>query len=188
MYSRNMWENREPRRQGYTIPPGYDGNRFRRRRTSGNDSTVEEDEVIIIPDSGFVPVEDEPGDNELSVGGIPTNKGTRRRMNSVSGRKNSEDRKSESFKEEVLCGQNENDSASDTGSVKEPSPQAIETHAHMDTGKLSGILEKFGFSGELSKDDLLLCAIIFIIASDKDQDERDVGDILLILALLLGLR
>ena len=70
----------------------------------------------------------------------------------------------------------------------EESPTEEEKEAPGPTDKLTGILEKLGFSGGLSPDELLLCAIIFIIATDSERVTDGTGDILLVLALLLGIR
>ncbi len=162
MYSRNTWEKRN---SGYTVPPGYDGSRFRRRRRNAENGTSEE--VILVPDSGFA-----PGGDELSVSGIPTSKGIRnqRRQSAIA----------ENEPEEYPLTPESPDPASIDAEQPPAQPKVGE--------KLSGILGKFGFGNKISSDELLLCAIIFIIASDTDNEERNVGDILLILALLLGIR
>lgn len=170
MYSRSTWENRTERSQSYNIPPGYDGSRFRRRR-SNNQRSDREDEVILIPDSGFAKYVSEaegdgsPDSGELSVGGIPTALGIRERQ------------KQSPPSESELTMTTPRDDESPPASVPEKP-----------TEKLSGILEKLGFTGGLSSDELLICAIIFLIASDRDNDGKNAGDILLILALLLGFR
>lgn len=160
MYSRNTRD-----RGGYSVPPGYDGSRFRRRRYNGENKY--EDEIIIVPDSGFTSVENsssaEDHDSELSVGGIPTQRGIR------------EDKRNSAFAEEQLILTEEH----------------LEDHRHEEKHpkeKLTEILEKLGFSGGMTSDELLICAVIFLIASDTADDGRSVGDVLLILALLLGLR
>jgi len=160
MYSRNTRENR-----GYSVPPGYDGSRFRRRRYNG--SNHYDDEIIIVPDSGFTSVDDSSTDDErggeLSVGGIPTQRGIR------------EDKRNSAFAEESNLPLEER--AEDRHN-EEKRPKE----------KLTEILEKLGFSGGMTTDELLICAVIFLIASDTADDGRSVGDVLLILALLLGLR
>ncbi len=166
MYSRNTWEKKQE--HGYTLPPGYDGNRFqRRRRTERNDA---EDEVILIPDSGFSSENDA---SELSVGGIPTQKG---RLSNRTSAANAEN-----------IGDNIHDvpytDPYDTEDSEDDKNEQIANHSE----KLSGIISKLGFVNGLSSDDLLLCAIIFIIASDKENGGKNAGDILLILALLLGI-
>ena len=160
MYSRNSYEKRE-----FSVPPGYDGSRFRRRRRHGENET--HDEIILIPDSGFAPSPPSSAEElsgELSVGGIPTRQGSIKNKQNYA---NAED-----VPETVY-----EDSSSDT---KDDTPNPKD--------KLTGILEKFGFTGGMSSDELLICAIIFLIASDVGDDGRSVGDVLLILALLLGIR
>lgn len=150
----------EKRHNTYNVPPGYDGSRFRRHRhnTDGNQS----DEIILVPDSGFAPDAD-----ELSRSGIPTKKGLMR------------DRQSSAIAENAAS-----DTADECGCDDDTLPTE-DTKPH---GKLSEILEKFGFGSAVSSDELLLCAVIFIIASDTEGGGRNAGDILLILALLLGIR
>lgn len=159
MYSRN---NRDGRGTGeYSVPPGYDGSRFRRRRRTEEGRVS--DEVILIPDSDFAPVADTAEESgELSVGGIPTRHGAR------------EQRRRSAIVEE--------EPAPPLGDA--PPPE----EPHKESEKLSGILDKLGFTGGLSSDELLLCAVIFLIASDRDNEGKNAGDILLILALLLGIR
>lgn len=161
MYSRNTRDNR-----GYSVPPGYDGSRFRRRRYNGGNHS-DEDEIIIIPDSGFTSVDDlhspEEHTGELSVGGIPTRRGIR------------EEKRNSAFAEDLQT----------------PAEESAEAHCNEEKRpkeKLTEILEKLGFSGGMTSDELLICAVIFLIASDTADDGRSVGDVLLILALLLGLR
>lgn len=173
MYSRNIWEDKQ--NNGYTLPPGYDGSRFRRRRTSRNNST---DEVVFVPDSGFT--HDSATDNEegeLSVGGIPTQRGIR------------SDRAHSAVAEidDISCYNETSDEYCDPCETDEPYESALEC-PHKNKEKLSGILSKLGFTDGLSSDELLICALIFIIASDKENGGRNAGDILLILALLLGIR
>lgn len=171
MYSRNSWENRD----SYSLPPGYDGSRFRRRRHRDAHGHAEE-EVIVVPDSSYAPTAEEiPDSGELSVGGIPTGRGIehqRRRSAFV------EDEPEEESPE----------IANSTADTSAPPENPVEASVSPAKEKLSGILEKLGFSGGISSEDLLLCAVIFIIASDTEKDGRSVGDILLILALLLGIK
>lgn len=162
MYSRNSWEKRNG---GYTVPAGYDGSRFRRRRRDSEGNTP--DEVILVPDSGFAQRED-----ELSVGGIPTQKGINKRRNYSALAENTADLPSSTDDPPMLSHRDD--------TVAEASSSTGE--------KLSGILGSLGFGDRISTDELLLCAIIFIIASDTENEGRNVGDILLILALLLGIR
>lgn len=148
MYSRNTYE----RRGSITVPPGYDGSRFRRRRRHESD---EADEVIIVPDSGFAKgSDDDPRDGELSVGGIPTSKG----------------KQYSTIAEDSI--------------ETEPSEPLQPCEEISATDRVNGILEKFGFAGGFTSDELLLLAVIFLIASDSAGN----GDVLLILALLLGIR
>lgn len=164
MYSRNMHD-----RQGsFDLPPGYDGSRFRRRRRHGGD---EADEVILIPDSGFAPADEsapeDPHSGELSISGIPTDRGRRY-----------------SASAEISA----TDERSDRSGGSDTHDPPVQKERSPATDKLTGILEKFGFGGGLSSDELLLLAVIFIIASDSAGEGGNAGDILLILALLLGLR
>ena len=168
MYSRNT------RDREYSVPPGYDGSRFRRRRRlDGNRST--EEEIIFVPDSSFAPVEDPPSDDsngELSVGGIPTSHGVRQRRRSY-----------------AVAEDNAEPAESDVPALESPTEdETVEEKSDSPKEKLSGILEKLGFTGGMSSDELLICAVIFLIASDALDDGRSVGDVLLILALLLGIR
>ena len=172
MYSRNNGN-----RHGigeYSIPPGYDGSRFRRRRrTDGNRD--DGDEIILVPDSGFAPVNDSPSEEsnrELSVGGIPTSHGVRQRRHGYA--------VAEDDAEPTTVNTHADESAAVDHKTEEKRAAPQE--------KLSGILEKLGFTGGMSSDELLICAVIFLIASDVADDGRSVGDILLILALLLGIR
>lgn len=156
------------------MPPGYDGSRFRRSRNSRD-----RDEVILVPDSGFAPTaEHSEGSEELSVSGIPTQRGI---MN----------RKASSANAEGVS-YTEDPQESCPEDHADDSPQAYTESCEKELSakgdKLSGILRSLGFRGGMSSDDLLLCAILFIIASDTEGDGRSVGDILLILALLLGIR
>lgn len=178
MYSRNTWDKRDT----YSLPPGYDGSRFRRRRRYDDSGRLSEDEVIIVPDSSYAALDENEqaqshDSGELSVRGIPTNAGIRRQ------------KKNSANAEFAL--------PADTP----PSPDLLEENEAAEADKnvnnenrghakekITELLEKLGFSGGLSSDDLLLCAIIFIIASDTDHDGCNVGDILLILALLLGIK
>lgn len=157
MYSRNS------RDREYSVPPGYDGSRFRRRRRADGERFTE-DEIILVPDSGFAPVSDPAEDGssrELSVGGIPTVHGLEDRRRSYT---SAEDDPQQPFDEPPI--------------PTEDTPKE----------KLTTILEKLGFTGGISSDELLICAVIFLIASDVADEGRSVGDVLLILALLLGIR
>lgn len=180
MYSRNMWDKRNDGRSGYTIPPGYDGSRFRRQRHKRSDGYEDEEEVILIPDSGFASVEEEIGDGELSVGGIPTGRNAKGRRR---------------YAEDNIPPQNETarEAAKSTNhEIEDGTPDSREASAPAaprPTEKLSGILEKFGFTEALTSDELLICAVIFLIASDRGEcEDNSIGDILMILALLLGIR
>ena len=179
-----MWDKRNDERSGYTIPPGYDGSRFRRQRHKRSDGYEEEEEVILIPDSGFAPVEEEIGDGELSVGGIPTGrnaKGRRRYAENNVPPQNEIEREAAKFTNHEI-----EDSASDSPS---DSHESVAAAAPRPAEKLSGILEKFGFTDAITSDELLICAVIFLIASDRGEcEDNNIGDILLILALLLGIR
>lgn len=175
MYSRNSWDKRD----NYSLPPGYDGSRFRRRRRRDESGQFSEDEVIIVPDSSYATLDDtvsEPSQDsgELSIGGIPTDIGIRRQ------------KKRSALAEDVQ----QADTTAAPDIIKEDAPTEINTNENGNHAKekITGILEKLGFSGGLSSDDLLLCAVIFIIASDTERDGHSVGDILLILALLLGIK
>lgn len=161
MYSRNSYEKRE-----YSVPPGYDGSRFRRRRRHGDDDS--RDEIILVPDSGFAPDSTSSADlsGELSVSGIPTKRGSVKNRQSYT-------------PDENTSAPVEYSSAEECHEEEAPSRPK---------DKLTGILEKFGFTGGMSSDELLICAVIFLIASDVSDDGRSVGDVLLILALLLGIR
>ena len=163
MYSRNTWERRN---SGYTVPPGYDGSRFRRSRNR-------HDEVILVPDSGFAVKEDPVReDSELSVSGILTQKGIQSRKCSSA---DADDASIPDF-EGKLCPKDE------------PEHENKECDPPAKGEKLSGLLSSLGFKDRISSDELLLCAVIFIIASDTENEGRNAGDILLILALLLGIR
>ncbi|MBE6708825.1 MAG: hypothetical protein E7578_06245 [Ruminococcaceae bacterium] len=169
MYSRNTWEKRQG--HGYTLPPGYDGNRFRRRRRYEKNGA--DDEVILVPDSVFAPENGTDSDtNTLSVGGIPTQKGLR------SGSANKANAENSDIPHHYH--------SEDETAVEAESYHSEKTSHNEE--KLSGILSKLGFMGGMTSDELLICAIIFIIASDKENGGRNSGDILLILALLLGIR
>ncbi len=162
MYSRNLWDKRD----SYSLPPGYDGSRFRRRHRRNEDFDQGSD-VIIVPDSSYAAV-DHKGDGELSVGGIPTEIGISRQRHSST---------VENAPEPIPPVPDEAETVCEIWKSGTPSKD-----------KLSDILEKLGFHGGLSSDDLLLCAVIFIIASDRGRDPGYAGDILLILALLLGIK
>lgn len=176
MYSRSTWESRAERSPSYSIPAGYDGSRFRRRRSG--DRHGDGEEVILVPDSGFAsyaPVDETDGssDNgELSVGGIPTALGKREHQKQLP----------ESGSERAASRDGE---VAPITELSEKSDDKVPERPHE---KLSGILEKLGFTGGLSSDELLICTMIFLIASDRDNNGKNAGDILLILALLLGFR
>jgi len=162
VYSRNTME----KRGSYNVPPGYDGSRFRRRQRRENGG---DDEIILVPDSGFAKTSERVDENrtgELSVRGIPTSKGQR----------------------EFRKDPNPDDTDVSADTLCEESNDDTDTDHKCRTDKLTSILDKFGFSGGLSSEELLICAVIFIIASDNRDNGRNVGDILLILALLLGIR
>ena len=155
------------KRDNYSVPPGYDGSRFRRRRRN------DRDEVVLVPDSGFAPEEKPQTDDsgELSVRGIPTAKGYERS-------RREKERSDTTYHDDITAA--------------ESRPSCSDTKEDESTGKvtekLASILEKLGFHGGISHDELLICAILFIIATDKERVTDGTGDILLVLALLLGIR
>ncbi len=167
MYSRNTWD-----RQNYSLPPGYDGSRFRRRQRRGEEGRYNDDEVIVVPDSSYAAIEDteshRESDGELSVGGIPTDRGKQYDKRHFA---NAENAREESLSDDIPA------------KADESTPEHTQSR-----DRISDIISKLGFPRGLSSDDLLLCAVIFIIASDVHDDGRSVGDILLILALLLGIK
>lgn len=134
--------------------------------------------MILVPDSGFASyasagdADGSEDSGELSVGGIPT----------ALGKREHQKLSPESGSEHAAP---QNGEATPTTELSERSDEKMTERS---PEKLSGILEKLGFTGGLSSDELLICAMIFLIASDRDNDGKNAGDILLILALLLGFR
>ena len=157
MYSRNMKRKRDGT---YTVPPGYDGSRFRR------EGSVNRGEYV--PDSEFAP-RGEP----LSISGIPTNTGLRSHR-SVPGTETIPENRSEDFQRDC----------DEERPVHEPVSEVCEEEKPRSDG-IRDFFSRLGYSG-ISRDDLLLIGLIFLLATEKEYE--GAGELALLLVLIFGVR
>jgi len=150
------------KREGtYAVPPGYDGNRFRR------DGSVNRGEYV--PDSDFLPERGEP----LSIGGIPTNAGLRSHRNAA---------------DTEYTPENESDEPQQTAEeviTAEPVSVICDEEKPCGGDGIKDFFNRLGYSG-ISRDDLLLIGLIFLLVTEKEYD--GAGELALLLALVFGVR
>ena len=172
MYSKNVRSRDAGRRFGETLPPGYDGSRFSRRRRGG------EDEIVVIPDSEFVThddASDTAGSAELSRNGIVSTSVPMR------SRKHTAPPEIHEMPDPPVMPKEE------CAPEMPPVPcDKCESAEKPPSGGLGALLAKIGIGDELSTEDVLLFALIFMLVSDSESGEG--ADIVLVLALLLAIR
>ncbi len=175
MYSKNVRSRDAGRRFGETLPPGYDGSRFSRRRRGG------EDEIVVIPDSEFVMHDDRSdtaGSAELSRNGIVS---TSVPMRSRKHTAPPEIPEKPEIPEPPAMPEEE------CAPELPPVPcDKCESAEKPHSGGLGALLEKIGIGDEISNEDVLLFALIFMLVSDSESGEG--ADIVPVLALLLAIR
>ena len=167
MYSKNVRSRDAGRRFGETLPPGYDGSRFSRRRRGG------EDEIVVIPDSEFVmhdDASDTAGSAELSRNGIVSTSVPMRSRKHTAPPEIHEMPDPPAMPEEECAPE------------MPPVPcDKCESAEKPHSGGLGALLEKIGIGDEISNEDVLLFTLIFMLVSDS-------ADIVPVLALLLAIR
>ena len=172
MYSKNVRSRDAGRRFGETLPPGYDGSRFSRRRRGG------EDEIVGIPDSELVThddASDTAGSAELSRNGIVSTSVPMR------SRKHTAPPEIHEMPDPPAMPKEE------CAPEMPPVPcDKCESAEKPHSGGLGALLEKIGIGDEISNEDVLLFALIFMLVSDCESGEG--ADIVLVLALLLAIR
>ena len=179
MYSKNVRTRDSDRRFGETLPPGYDGSRFSRRHRGGKD------EIVVVPDSEFAVRDDDEmtsGSAELSRNGIVNASApVRARRYSTRGEKPlpHEMQAAECRDDEPIPACAECDECDECA-------EHTEENAQPHSGGIGELLRKIGLSGDVSNEDILLFALIFMLVSDSESGEG--ADIIPVLALLLASR
>ena len=172
MYSKNVRSRDAGRRFGETLPPGYDGSRFSRRRRGG------EDEIVVIPDSEFVThddASDTAGSAELSRNGIVSTSVPMRSRKHTAPPEIHEMLDPPAMPKEECAPE------------MPPVPcDKCESAEKPHSGGLGALLEKIGIGDEISNEDVLLFALIFMLVSDSESGEG--ADIVPVLALRLAIR